>query len=36
MSQEGRPKKHLWWDACGLWALVFLVGTGAAVYYLIA
>ncbi len=36
MSQEGRPKKHLWWDACGLRLLIMIAVVGVSVFYWLA
>ena len=35
MTQEGRQRKHLWWDACGLrLAALALAGTAALCWWL--
>jgi len=36
MSQESRPKKHLWWDGCGLHLLVVGAVVGITFYYWLA
>jgi len=36
MAQEGRQKKHLWWDACGLRLLLLALVAGGAVYMIVA
>jgi hypothetical protein len=36
MTQEGRQKKNLWWDACGFQLAVFIVVIGSAAYYFLA
>jgi hypothetical protein len=32
MTQEGRQRKHLWWDACGLRLAAAALAAGAALY----
>ncbi len=36
MSQESRPKKHLWWDACGLRLFMLGAVVVSSVYYFLA
>lgn len=36
MTQEGRQRKHLWWDACGLRLLALTLGAGSALYLWLA
>ena len=33
MTQEGRQRKHLWWDACGLRLVVLTFAAGTAAYW---
>ncbi len=32
MTQEGRQRKHLWWDACGLRLAAIILAGGMTAY----